>query len=93
MSALPPVHFRLEYPYTRTTGPIIGAFLTALRDGKLRPLVLRHIEELVVIGTPAMKARGRKLIGLLDPHTVAAKTRRKPLRAAHNTSHKPSVSQ
>ena len=65
----------------------------ALRDGKLRPLVLRHIEELVVIGTPAMKARGRKLIGLLDPHTVAAKTRRKPLRAAHNTSHKPSVSQ
>jgi uncharacterized protein len=35
MSALPPVSYRLEYPYTRTTGPIVGAFLTGLRDGKL----------------------------------------------------------
>jgi len=25
---------RLEYPYSRSTGPVIGAFLTALRDGK-----------------------------------------------------------
>jgi len=25
---------RLEYPYSRSTGPIIGAFLTALRDGR-----------------------------------------------------------
>ena len=25
---------RLEYPYSRYTGPIIGAFLTALRDGR-----------------------------------------------------------
>ena len=25
----------LEYPYTRTTGPYVGPFLTALRDGKL----------------------------------------------------------
>ena len=25
---------RLEYPYSRSTGPIIGAFLTGLRDGK-----------------------------------------------------------
>ena len=25
----------LEYPYTRTTGPFMGPFLTALRDGKL----------------------------------------------------------
>jgi uncharacterized OB-fold protein len=25
----------LEYPYTRTTGPYMGPFLTALRDGKL----------------------------------------------------------
>ena len=35
MSSLPPVRYQLEYPYTRTTGPIVGAFLTALRDGKL----------------------------------------------------------
>ena len=25
---------RLEYPYSRSTGPIIGAFLTGLRNGK-----------------------------------------------------------
>jgi len=25
----------LEYPFTRTTGPVIGAFLTGLRDGRL----------------------------------------------------------
>ena len=25
---------RLEYPYSRSTGPIIGAFLTGLRDGR-----------------------------------------------------------
>jgi len=25
---------RLEYPYSRSTGPIIGAFLTALREGR-----------------------------------------------------------
>ncbi len=35
MSALPPVHYTLEYPYTRMTGPVVGRFLTALRDGKL----------------------------------------------------------
>ena len=23
----------LEYPFTRTTGPVIGAFLTGLREG------------------------------------------------------------
>ena len=35
MSALPPVAYTLEYPYTRTTGPVVGAFLTALRDGRI----------------------------------------------------------
>lgn len=35
MSELPPVHYTLEYPYTRTTGPVVGPFLTALRDGRL----------------------------------------------------------
>lgn len=25
----------LEYPYTRTTGPVMGVFLTGLRDGKI----------------------------------------------------------
>ena len=27
--------YTLEYPYTRTTGPVVGRFLTALRDGKI----------------------------------------------------------
>ena len=25
----------IEYPFTRTTGPVVGAFLTALREGFL----------------------------------------------------------
>lgn len=28
-----PISFTLEYPYTRTLGPVIGPFMTALRDG------------------------------------------------------------
>jgi len=30
-----PVSFTLEYPYTRTPGPVIGPFLTGLRDGRI----------------------------------------------------------
>jgi uncharacterized protein len=25
----------LEYPYVRSVGPVVGAFLTGLRDGKV----------------------------------------------------------
>lgn len=32
---IPDIDFTLEYPYTRTTGPIIGPFLTGLRDGQI----------------------------------------------------------
>lgn len=28
-------HHVLDYPYSRSVGPVIGAFLTGLRDGKL----------------------------------------------------------
>ena len=35
MSDLPPTAYTLEYPYTRSTGPIVGPFLTALRDGRI----------------------------------------------------------
>lgn len=35
MAQLPDIDFTLEYPYTRTTGPIIGPFLTGLRDGRI----------------------------------------------------------
>lgn len=34
----------------------------ARRSAKLRPSILVHLRELTVIGTPAMKARGRKLL-------------------------------
>lgn len=30
-----PISFTLEFPYQRTLGPIMGPFMTALRDGKL----------------------------------------------------------
>jgi uncharacterized OB-fold protein len=35
MAAPPDIDFTLEYPYTRTTGPIMGPFLTGLRDGRI----------------------------------------------------------
>ena len=34
-TGLPPMRTVLEYPYTRTTGPVMGAFLTGIRDGRL----------------------------------------------------------
>ncbi|MDG2027890.1 MAG: OB-fold domain-containing protein [Acidimicrobiales bacterium] len=35
MADLPDIDFTLEFPYTRTTGPVIGPFLTGLRDGRI----------------------------------------------------------
>ena len=35
MSDLPPISYTLEYPYTRTVGPVVGPFLTGLRDGRI----------------------------------------------------------
>lgn len=35
MPELQDITLTLEYPYTRTTGPVIGPFLTGLRDGKI----------------------------------------------------------
>lgn len=32
---MPTVEFTLEFPYTRTTGPVMGPFLTGLRDGRI----------------------------------------------------------
>jgi hypothetical protein len=32
---LAPRSYTLEYPYTRTVGPVVGKFLTGLRDGRL----------------------------------------------------------
>lgn len=37
----------------------------ALRSPRWRPEIVRHIKELSAIGTPAMRARGRKLLGRL----------------------------
>lgn len=38
----------------------------------LRPVALLHIKELVIIGAPAMKARGRKLLARLNRLTTAS---------------------
>ena len=57
--------------------------LKVLEGGDRRSI---GIEELVVIGTPAMKARGRKLLDLLDPHKVSTRARRKLPGATHNPS-------
>jgi len=35
MSDLPPAAYTLEYSHTRSTGPVVGPFLTALRDGRI----------------------------------------------------------
>jgi len=35
MTTLAPRSYTLEYPYTRTVGPVVGRFLTGLRDGRL----------------------------------------------------------
>ena len=37
-----------------------------LRHRHLLPDIARHIRELTVTGTPAMKARGRRLIDILE---------------------------
>lgn len=57
--------------YTNDRSSIVKTFAMqaladlARRDEKLRPLVLLHIKELCVIGTPAMRARGRRLLSEL----------------------------
>jgi hypothetical protein len=59
-------------------------FDLAKRYPRLQPLALRHIQELTVSGTPAMKARGRKLLTRLlrPPPTgrIAPRLRSEPRR-------------
>lgn len=43
----------------------------AARSPQLQPKVKQHIEELTVIGTPAMKARGRKLLAAMAKQRLA----------------------
>ncbi len=58
--------------YTNDSSSIVKAMsMQALADlatdnEKLQPLVRRHIEELSVIGTPAMRARGKHLLSKLN---------------------------
>ena len=44
----------------------------------LRPAVLPRLRKLTAIGTPAMKARGRRLLAKLDPSGSAGKARARP---------------
>ncbi|MFY9270894.1 MAG: hypothetical protein WAO55_14215 [Candidatus Manganitrophaceae bacterium] len=62
--------------YTSDRSSIVKTFAMqaladlAKRDENLRPRVLRHIEELCVIGSPAMRSRGKHLLSELGklPH-------------------------
>jgi hypothetical protein len=45
----------------------------AIRSPRRLPEITRHIEELSIIGTPAMKARGKKLLRLLQKALVSQK--------------------
>lgn len=60
--------------YLEDTSGIVRTFAMqalselALKDSRLRPSVTRKIEELTRTGTPAMKARGKKLLPLLKKH-------------------------
>lgn len=62
----------LLFSYTNDTSGIVKTMAMqsladlAMRDETLRPLVRQHIEALSVTGTPAMRARGRKLLVTLD---------------------------
>lgn len=51
----------------------------AIQTPQLRPSIAQHLQELTVTGTPAMKARGRKLLAemhKLQPDVAATDTRR-----------------
>jgi hypothetical protein len=57
----------------------------AMRNEELCPLELQHIQALVVIGIPAMRARGKKLLDQfsgLAMHSTG--TRRKRASPAHS---------
>jgi hypothetical protein len=64
--------FELLLTYTNDRSSIVKTMAMqaladiALQDASLRSAVCQHIAELCVIGTPAMKARGRKLLALLQ---------------------------
>jgi uncharacterized protein len=42
----------LEYPYLRSVGPVIGGFLTALRDGKILGATSRNADGTVTVVVP-----------------------------------------
>jgi uncharacterized OB-fold protein len=65
---LPDVELLLEYPYTRTTGPVLGQFLTGLRDGHL--LGIRHGDQVLCPPLEYDPATGKDL----DPVLVDVAT-------------------
>jgi hypothetical protein len=54
------------------TAAIQALFDLAMRNQALLPLALRHIKDVVVMGTPAMQARSRKLLAKLNRLTVTS---------------------
>lgn len=54
------------------TASIQALFDLAMRNHSLLPLALRHIKEVVVLGTPAMQARSRKLLAKISRLTATS---------------------
>ena len=55
----------LEYPYARSTGPVIGAFLTGLRDGKFIGIT-GHGGRVIVPPTEYDPETGEETSGVVD---------------------------
>jgi HEAT repeat protein len=71
--------------YLNDSSSIVRTFaMQALADlsrqaPEIRPIALAHLQELTAIGSPAMKARGRKLLaGMQELPGAQAQTRSKP---------------
>lgn len=84
--------FRVLLAYLNDRSSIVRTFaMQALADiaggsPELLPSVLRHIAELTTIGTPAMKARGRRLLATLNGQAARSKATRRKRRGLKRTS-------
>lgn len=60
----------MEFPYTRSTGPMVGAFLTGLRDRRV--LAVRDSSGLVVVPPPEYDAATAEVLSADDLVEVAS---------------------
>ena len=65
----------LEYPYTRSVGPVIGRFLGALKDGRIEGVLLTNpkVGDAAVFGIPH-DDWGEEVKAVLEPAAGVAPT-------------------